>query len=99
MLESKAPIILVFYGVRPSNLRMEDHNGLYWKALEKCNVKVETLQKWRDALKTFLFIIVVSLKGKSMPPFSFINFGCIMLWTRLYEYVILQGHGQSIGRD
>jgi hypothetical protein len=53
MLESKKPIIPVFYHVSPSVLRCEDRDGLYTKAFLKKHRRrsASEVKKWKDALR------------------------------------------------
>ncbi|GLJ08052.1 hypothetical protein SUGI_0080500 [Cryptomeria japonica] len=54
MLRTGAPIVPVFWEIRPSQLRMEDNNGVYARAFQKHNqvgkFDIQTLEKWRKAL-------------------------------------------------
>lgn len=62
MITTGARIIPVFWGVRPSEVRMEDNNGVYARALQahrrarKFNSRV--LNKWKVALR-----LVSALEG------------------------------------
>jgi hypothetical protein len=53
MLESKKPIIPVFYNVSPSVLRCEADDGPYTKALKiHGRASASEVKKWKDALHT-----------------------------------------------
>ncbi len=54
MLESKKPIIPVFYDVSPSVLRCEAHDGPYTKAILKNHGRrsASEVKKWKQALRT-----------------------------------------------
>ncbi len=53
MVESKKPIIPVFYHVSPSVLRCEAHDGPYTKAFLKNHQRrsASEVKKWKEALR------------------------------------------------
>ncbi|GLJ31250.1 hypothetical protein SUGI_0626590 [Cryptomeria japonica] len=55
LIQTGAPIVPVFWKVRPSEDRMEDENGVYAKDFRKHKkagkFSTETLEKWRNALR------------------------------------------------
>ena len=63
MLDSKAPVVPVFYGVSPSEARWtQGTNGKYAQALQrlakkttdegKCRYELNTIENWRSALSS-----------------------------------------------
>ncbi|GLJ15138.1 hypothetical protein SUGI_0247650 [Cryptomeria japonica] len=58
ILKTGAPIIPVFCGIRPSELRMEDEDGVYARAFQKHAGKFETnlVEEWKKALSEVSYI-------------------------------------------
>ncbi|GLJ08061.1 hypothetical protein SUGI_0080630 [Cryptomeria japonica] len=55
IVQTGAPIIPVFWQIRPSEVRMEDKNGVYAKAFREHKragkIYIRTLEKWKAALR------------------------------------------------
>ncbi|GLJ31249.1 hypothetical protein SUGI_0626570 [Cryptomeria japonica] len=55
LFQTGAPIIPVFWKVRPSEVRMEEKNGVYTKAFRKHKeagkFSTSTLEKWKNSLR------------------------------------------------
>ncbi|KAH9293901.1 hypothetical protein KI387_040895, partial [Taxus chinensis] len=60
MVNTGAPIIPVFYGIQPSDLRMKDEGGVYARALrmhqDVGKIDHETLEEWEKALQEVSYI-------------------------------------------
>ncbi|GLJ17735.1 hypothetical protein SUGI_0309600 [Cryptomeria japonica] len=60
ILETGAPIVPVFYGVKPSELRMREENSVYGEAFQRHkhtgNFEPHTLEEWKRALYEVSYI-------------------------------------------
>ncbi|GLJ31253.1 hypothetical protein SUGI_0626800 [Cryptomeria japonica] len=67
IIQSRTPIVPVFWEIRPSEVRMEDRNGVYAKAFRKHKhagkFSTSTLEKWKNALRRVSLIEGIISEG------------------------------------